>query len=71
MRDTGSKKNKLVVCGESFSYDINEDGAINNADLVALVIAVLNDFEINFDINNDQITNIFDILIFSSFLEDL
>ena len=60
-----------LQCGESFSYDINEDGAINNADLVALVIAVLNDFEINFDINNDQITNIFDILIFSSFLEDM
>ena len=47
------------------SYDLNEDGDINNADLVALVIAILNDFEINFDINNDQITNIFDILIFS------
>ena len=60
-----------LQCGESFSYDINEDGAIDNADLVALVISVINSFEIDFDINNDQITNIFDILIFSSFLEDL
>ena len=69
--DNSSQYLITLQCGESFSYDINEDGAINNADLVALVIAVLNDFEINFDINNDQITNIFDILIFSSFLEDL
>ena len=63
-------ENTRAISNSSFSYDINEDGAINNADLVALVIAVLNDFEIDFDINNDQTTNIFDILIFSSFLED-
>jgi len=69
--DNSSQYLTTLHCGESFSYDINEDGAINNADLVALVIAVLNNFEINFDINNDQITNIFDILIFSSFLVDL
>ena len=64
--DNSSQYLTTLQCGESFS-DINEDGAINNADLVALVIAVLNDFEINFDINNDQITNIFDILIFPLF----
>lgn len=69
--DNSSQYLTTLQCGESFSYDINEDGAINNADLVALVIAVLNSYEINFDLNNDQITNIFDILIFSSFLEDL
>lgn len=69
--DNSSQYLTTLQCGESFNYDINEDGAINNADLVALVIAVLNNFEINFDVNNDQITNIFDILIFSSFLEDL
>ena len=69
--DNSSQYLTTLQCGESFSYDINEDGAINNADLVALVISVLNSFEIDFDINNDQITNIFDILIFSSFLEDL
>mgnify|MGYP001166817487 FL=1 len=69
--DNSSQYLTTLQCGESFSYDINEDGAINNADLVALVISVLNSFEIDFDINNDQTTNIFDILIFSSFLEDL
>jgi len=60
-----------LQCGESFSYDLNEDGDIDNADLVVLVIAVLNSSEIDFDINNDQITNIFDILIFSSFIDDI
>ena len=69
--DNSSQYLTTLQCGEGFSYDINEDGAINNADLVALVISVLNSFEIDFDINNDQTTNIFDILIFSSFLEYL
>ena len=71
MCNFGSKKKKLIVCGESFSYDLNEDGNIDNADLVVLVVAILNSSEINFDINNDQITNIFDILIFSSFIDDI
>ena len=69
--DNASEYLTTLQCGESFSYDINEDGAIDNADLVELVIAVINSFEIDFDINNDQITNIFDILIFSSLLENL
>ena len=60
-----------LQCGESFSYDLNEDGNIDNADLVVLVIAILNSSEIDFDINNDQITNIFDILIFSSVIDDI
>ena len=53
---------------ESFSYDLNEDGTIDNADLILLVIAVLNSSENGFDINNDQTTNILDILIFSSII---
>ena len=69
--DNASQYLITLQCGETVSYDINEDGAIDNADLVELVIAVINSFEIDFDINNDQITNIFDILIFSSFLENL
>ena len=57
-----------LQCGQSINYDLNEDGDIDNADLILLVVSVLNDYDITFDINNDQITNIFDILIFSSFL---
>mgnify|MGYP006243413963 FL=1 len=69
--DNASQYLITLQCWETVSYDINEDGATDNADLVELVIAVINSFEIDFDINNDQITNIFDILIFSSFLENL
>ena len=69
--ENSSQYLNTLQCGEGLSYDLNEDGDIDNADLVELVIAILNDFEINFDINNDQITNIFDILIFSSFIQDL
>ncbi len=68
--ENASQYFNTLQCGEGLSYDLNEDGDIDNADLVELVIAVLNRFEIDFDINNDQITNIFDILIFSSFLEN-
>ena len=50
------------------SHDLNEDGTIDNADLILLVIAVLNSSENGFDINNDQTTNILDILIFSSII---
>ena len=55
---------------ESFSYDLNEDGTIDNADLIFLVIGVLNSSENGFDINYDQTTNILDILIFSSVIND-
>ena len=54
----------------SFSYDLNEDGTIDNADLILLVIGVLNSSENGFDINYDQTTNILDILIFSSVIND-
>ena len=60
-----------LQCGQSLNYDLDEDGDIDNADLILLVISVLNEYEIEFDINNDQITNIFDILIFSTILNDL
>ncbi len=69
--DDASQYSTTLQCGESFSYDFNEDGDINNADLVLLVIAILNSSEIDFDINNDQSTNIFDLLIFSSFLNNI
>ena len=60
-----------LQCDQLFNYDFNEDGNINNTDLIMLVVSVLNSSEIQFDINHDQITNIFDILIFSLFIENL
>ena len=67
--ENSSQYLNTLQCGEGLNYDLNEDGELDNADLIELVIAVLNSFEIHFDINNDQVTNIFDILVFSSFLD--
>ena len=68
--EDASQYQTTLQCGGSFSYDLNEDGTIDNADLILLVIGVLNSSENGFDINYDQTTNIFDILIFSSVIND-
>ena len=60
-----------LQCDQIFNYDFNEDGHVDNTDLILLVVSVLNSSEIEFDINQDQITNIFDILIFSMFIENI
>ena len=60
-----------LQCGESFSYDLNDDGTIDNVDLVLLVITVLNNSDNGFDINSDQNTDIHDILIFSELINEL
>lgn len=68
--EDASQYQTTLQCGGSFSYDLNEDGTIDNADLILLVIGVLNSSENGFDINYDQTTNILDILIFSSVIND-
>ena len=60
-RETKINNNQIL-------FFIYEDGTIDNADLILLVIAVLNSSENGFDVNNDQTTNILDILIFSSII---
>ena len=61
-----------LECETSISYDLNEDGEINSADLTSLVIFIMygnqsiNPLDINFDLEVD----IFDILGFSDFLEN-
>ena len=69
--EDASQYQTTLQCGETFSYDLNEDGTIDNADLIFLVIAVLNSSENGFDINYDQRTNVLDILIFSSLVNDI
>ena len=39
-----------LQCGESFSYDLNDDGTIDNVDLVLLVITVLNNSDNGFGV---------------------
>ena len=66
--EDASQYQTTLQCEGSFSYDLNEDGTIDNADLIFLVIGVLNSSGNEFDINYDQTTNILDILIFSSII---
>jgi len=61
-----------LECETSISYDLNEDGEINSADLTSLVIFIMyGNQSINpLDINFDSEVDIFDILGFSDFLEN-
>ena len=52
-------------------YDINDDGTVDNADLVMLVTIVINESMSSSDINYDQSVDIFDILILSDYLEGI
>ena len=52
-------------------YDINDDGTVDNADLVMLVTIVINGSMSLSDINYDQSVDIFDILILSDYLEGI
>jgi len=60
-----------VECEIIPSYDVNDDGFVNNADLVMLVANVMNGYLNSSDLNYDQNINLFDILILSDYLEDI
>ena len=55
------------------SYDINNDGVINNEDLIYLVVGLVNEntIENTSDINFDSYVNIFDLLILADYLQDM
>mgnify|MGYP001299253572 CR=1 FL=1 len=59
-------------CNISQNFDINSDGEINQEDLTMLVVSIINgnDAEIEGDFNFDQLTDIFDILLFSEYLNE-
>ena len=62
-----------LECGESISYDVNNDGLINSSDLTSLMIYILyqneslSPIDLNFDLNID----VMDILMFSDFLNEM
>ena len=62
-----------LVCEGLLVYDLNNDGVINNSDLISLAMFILyeneslNSLDINFDLNID----IIDILLFSDYLESI
>ena len=52
-------------------YDINNDGLLNNSDLEMLILLVISadDSFTVADINSDSLTNIFDLLLLSDYLQ--
>ena len=62
-----------LECGNSLAYDINSDGEIDQSDLIMLVVSIVNgnDIENVGDLNFDQFTDIFDILLLSDFIGNI
>lgn len=62
-----------LECGSSLAYDINSDGEIDQSDLIMLVVSIVNgnDIEDVGDLNFDQFTDIFDILLLSDFIGNI
>ena len=60
-------------CANTISYDINNDGQINNEDLITLVISIVNNSqtENSSDLNFDFAVDIFDLLLLSDYLSDM
>jgi len=58
-------------CDIEFNYDLNDDGHVDNSDLVSLVMSILNDDELENtgDLNFDQATDILDVISFSDHLQ--
>ena len=57
-----------IECTTSISYDINDDGFVNAADLVMLVTNVMNGLLDASDFNYDQNINIYDVLLLSDYI---
>jgi len=55
------------------SYDINDDGIINDSDLVMLLSFIINDNGSmdSADINFDSVVDIFDLLLLSDYIQDM
>jgi len=62
-----------LQCVNTISYDINNDGQINNEDLITIVISIVNNSqtENSSDLNFDFAVDIFDLLLLSDYLSDM
>ena len=62
-----------LQCVNTISYDINNDGQINNEDLITVVISIVNNSqtENSSDLNFDFAVDIFDLLLLSDYLSDM
>ena len=67
--DDASQFLTTLNCVNLSSYDINQDGMIDNADFVLLLTTIVNELSTNQpDINYDLETDIFDLLLLSDYL---
>ena len=69
--DDASQFLTTLECITLSLYDINDDGTVDNADLVMLVTIVINESMSSSDINYDLSVDLFDILILSDYLEGI
>ena len=62
-----------LQCANTISYDINNDGQINNEDLITAVVSIVNNSqtENSLDLNFDSYVDIFDLLLLSDYLLDM
>ena len=62
-----------LQCVNTISYDINNDGQINNEDLITVVISIVNNSETenSSDLNFDFSVDIFDLFLLSDYLSDM
>ena len=63
----------LLECDIAFQYDVNNDGEVNSSDLTSLIIYIMYENEAMnpLDINFDTTVDIFDILLFSDYLNNI
>jgi dienelactone hydrolase len=69
--DDASQFLTTLTCMTLPSYDINDDGTVDNADLVMLISIVINELMSESDINYDLSVDIHDILILSDYLDGI
>ena len=69
--DDASQFLTTLECITLPSYDINDDGTVDNADLVMLVTIVINELMSESDINYDLSVDLYDILILSDYLDGI
>jgi len=55
----------------SISYDLNNDGTVDNIDILMLITVVIDESLSSFDINHDLAVDLFDILILSDYLQNI
>ena len=55
----------------SISYDLNNDGTVDNIDILMLITVVIDESLSSFDINYDLAVDLFDILILSDYLQSI